>query len=102
MEIFKKTLMYLVLGVSINGGPKACSLLNLPQAPSFHHEYSSMSCTIEIVDDVHAAIDHIHKHGRYICIHCIVFEFGYFILLHNYMFIDTYLFCIVVRILIAL
>ncbi|KAL7587900.1 delta-1-pyrroline-5-carboxylate synthase [Lactuca sativa] len=50
-------------GVSINGGPKACSLLNLPQAPSFHHEYSSMSCTIEIVDDVHAAIDHIHKHG---------------------------------------
>ncbi|KAI7737596.1 hypothetical protein M8C21_024720 [Ambrosia artemisiifolia] len=50
-------------GVSINGGPRASSMLNLPAAPSFHHEYSSMTCTIEIVDDVHAAIDHIHKHG---------------------------------------
>ncbi|KAI3734903.1 hypothetical protein L6452_14383 [Arctium lappa] len=50
-------------GVSIYGGPRASSVLNLPPAPSFHHEYSSLSCTIEIVDDVHAAIDHIHKHG---------------------------------------
>nr|XP_043629817.1 delta-1-pyrroline-5-carboxylate synthase isoform X2 [Erigeron canadensis] len=50
-------------GVSINGGPRACTLLNLPPAPSFHHEYSSLTCTIEIVDDVQAAIDHIHKHG---------------------------------------
>ncbi|KAI3731111.1 hypothetical protein L1987_62294 [Smallanthus sonchifolius] len=50
-------------GVSINGGPRACSLLNLPAAPSFHHEYSALTCTIEIVDDVHAAIEHIHKHG---------------------------------------
>ncbi|KVI09858.1 Aldehyde dehydrogenase, C-terminal [Cynara cardunculus var. scolymus] len=38
-------------GVSINGGPRASSMLNLPPAPSFHHEYSSMTCTIEIVDD---------------------------------------------------
>ncbi|XP_071734120.1 delta-1-pyrroline-5-carboxylate synthase-like [Rutidosis leptorrhynchoides] len=52
-----------IKGVSINGGPRACTLLNLPPAPSFHHEYSSLTCTIEIVDDVHAAIDHIHKHG---------------------------------------
>ncbi|KAD5962142.1 hypothetical protein E3N88_13615 [Mikania micrantha] len=51
-------------GVSINGGPMASSMINLPAAPSFHHEYSSLACTIEIVDDVHAAIDHIHKHGR--------------------------------------
>ncbi|KAM0023450.1 Delta-1-pyrroline-5-carboxylate synthase [Helianthus debilis subsp. tardiflorus] len=50
-------------GVSINGGPRASPMLNLPAAPSFHHEYSSLTCTIEIVDDVHAAIDHIHKHG---------------------------------------
>ncbi|KAL4575062.1 hypothetical protein LXL04_021903 [Taraxacum kok-saghyz] len=65
IELQTKGMIYALsfLGVSINGGPKACQLLNLPQAPSFHHEYSSMSCTIEIVDDVHAAIDHIHKHG---------------------------------------
>ncbi|KAF5778048.1 putative glutamate-5-semialdehyde dehydrogenase, Glutamate 5-kinase [Helianthus annuus] len=47
-------------GVSINGGPRVCSLLNLPAAPSFHHGYNSLNCTIEIVDDVHAAVEHIH------------------------------------------
>ncbi|KAD3640144.1 hypothetical protein E3N88_29367 [Mikania micrantha] len=48
-------------GVSINCGPRARSMLNLP---AFPHEYNiSLDCTIEIVDDVHAAIDYIHKHG---------------------------------------
>ncbi|KAD3640114.1 hypothetical protein E3N88_29337 [Mikania micrantha] len=48
-------------GVSINCGPRARSMLNLPAEP---HEYNiSLDCTIEIVDDVHAAIDYIHKHG---------------------------------------
>ncbi|KAJ0678363.1 putative glutamate-5-semialdehyde dehydrogenase, Glutamate 5-kinase [Helianthus annuus] len=50
--------------VSINGGPRVCSLLNLRAAQSFHHENNSLNCTIEIVDDVHAAVEHIHKHGR--------------------------------------
>ncbi|TYH77440.1 hypothetical protein ES332_D04G154800v1 [Gossypium tomentosum] len=50
-------------GVTLYGGPRASSLLNIPKAHSFHHEYSSMACTIEIVDDVQAAIDHIHQHG---------------------------------------
>ncbi|VVA12537.1 PREDICTED: delta-1-pyrroline-5-carboxylate [Prunus dulcis] len=50
-------------GVILYGGPRASSLLNIPQAHSFHHEYSSMACTVEFVDDVHAAIDHIHEHG---------------------------------------
>ena len=40
-------------------------MLKLPEAHSFHHEYNSMACTVEIVDDVHAAIDHIHRHGRH-------------------------------------
>lgn len=48
------------------GGPRASSLLNIPEAHSFHHEYSSLACTVEIVDDVHAAIDHIHRHGRFV------------------------------------
>ncbi|KAJ0493333.1 putative glutamate-5-semialdehyde dehydrogenase, Glutamate 5-kinase [Helianthus annuus] len=51
-------------GVSINGGPRVCSLLNLRAAQSFHHENNSLNCTMEIVDDVHAAVEHIHKHGR--------------------------------------
>lgn len=50
-------------GVKLFGGPRASSLLNIPETHSFHHEYNSLACTIEIVDDVHAAIDHIHQHG---------------------------------------
>ncbi|CAI9091566.1 OLC1v1026632C2 [Oldenlandia corymbosa var. corymbosa] len=52
-----------IKGVTVYGGPRASSLMNIPEARSFHHEYSSLACTIEIVDDVHAAIDHIHRHG---------------------------------------
>ncbi|KAF8402980.1 hypothetical protein HHK36_011073 [Tetracentron sinense] len=50
-------------GVDLYGGPRASSLLDITEARSFHHEYNSMACTIEFVDDVHAAIDHIHRHG---------------------------------------
>ncbi|XP_061996317.1 delta-1-pyrroline-5-carboxylate synthase isoform X1 [Rosa rugosa] len=50
-------------GVTLYGGPRASALLNIPEVHSFHLEYSSLACTIELVDDVHAAIDHIHEHG---------------------------------------
>ncbi|KAK2657784.1 hypothetical protein Ddye_010836 [Dipteronia dyeriana] len=50
-------------GVKLFGGPRASNLLNISETRSFHHEYNSLACTIEIVDDVHAAIDHIHQHG---------------------------------------
>ncbi|XP_023550848.1 delta-1-pyrroline-5-carboxylate synthase-like [Cucurbita pepo subsp. pepo] len=50
-------------GVILNGGPRSSSLLNIPEAGTFHHEYNSLACTLEIVDDVFAAIDHIHQHG---------------------------------------
>ena len=58
--------MYINLyaGVKLYGGPKASALLKIPEVQSFHLEYSSLACTIEIVDDVYAAIDHIHHHGR--------------------------------------
>ncbi|XP_051121466.1 delta-1-pyrroline-5-carboxylate synthase [Andrographis paniculata] len=52
-----------IKGVKVYGGPRASSQLNIPEAPSLHHEYSSLACTVEIVDDVNAAIDHIHSHG---------------------------------------
>ncbi|KAK9127040.1 hypothetical protein Syun_015837 [Stephania yunnanensis] len=70
-------------GVTIYGGPRASSICNIPEAVSFHHEYNSMACTVELVDDVHAAIDHINRYGRhktYICLHhsahtdCIISE----------------------------
>ncbi|GER57244.1 delta 1-pyrroline-5-carboxylate synthase [Striga asiatica] len=50
-------------GVTLYGGPRASSLLDVPEVKSFHHEYNSRACTIEIVDDVKAAVDHIRKHG---------------------------------------
>ncbi|XP_062167145.1 delta-1-pyrroline-5-carboxylate synthase-like [Alnus glutinosa] len=49
--------------VTLHGGPRASTFLNIAEASSLHHEYSSMACTIEIVDDVYAAMEHIHKHG---------------------------------------
>ncbi|KAI4389862.1 hypothetical protein MLD38_002036 [Melastoma candidum] len=52
-----------IAGVSLYGGRRASSALNIPEAKSFHHEYNSLACTIEIVDDVEGAIDHIHQHG---------------------------------------
>ncbi|KAL3650194.1 Delta-1-pyrroline-5-carboxylate synthase [Castilleja foliolosa] len=52
-----------IKGVKIFGGPRASSILSIPEASSLHHEYSSLACTVEIVDDVNAAIDHIHEHG---------------------------------------
>ncbi|KAG9130794.1 hypothetical protein Leryth_020024, partial [Lithospermum erythrorhizon] len=50
-------------GVSLYGGTRASELLNIPKTHSLHHEYSSLACTVEIVDDVHDAIQHIHQHG---------------------------------------
>ena len=55
-----------ISGVSIYGGPVAHEVLSIPKADSFHHEYSSMACTVEFVDDVQSAIDHIHRYGRYL------------------------------------
>ncbi|KAK8633020.1 hypothetical protein V6N13_013874 [Hibiscus sabdariffa] len=63
-------------GVTLHGGPKASSLLELPEAQSLHHEYSSLACTVEIVDDMEVVIDHIHQHGRHAISHtdCIITE----------------------------
>ncbi|KAK4392262.1 Delta-1-pyrroline-5-carboxylate synthase [Sesamum angolense] len=50
-------------GVTLHGGPRASARLKIPEVQTFHHEYNSRACTIEIVDDVKAAVDHIRKHG---------------------------------------
>ncbi|KAK3135400.1 hypothetical protein QOZ80_5BG0418420 [Eleusine coracana subsp. coracana] len=50
-------------GVSVYGGPIAHEVLGVPKASSLHHEYSAPACTVEFVDDVQAAIDHIHRYG---------------------------------------
>ncbi|KAL7092584.1 hypothetical protein ACP275_12G172400 [Erythranthe tilingii] len=50
-------------GVTLYGGPRASSMLNISEAKSFHHEYNSRACTVEIVDDVKSAVHHIRRHG---------------------------------------
>nr|ALP82445.1 delta 1-pyrroline-5-carboxylate synthase [Lycoris radiata] len=50
-------------GVTLYGGPRASGELDIPLTHSFHHEYNLLACTIEFVDNVLAAIDHIHCHG---------------------------------------
>jgi len=52
-------------GVKINLGPKIASklLFSPSSVVSLNKEYSSLECCIEVVDDMHAAIDHIQKYG---------------------------------------
>ncbi|KAH0462054.1 hypothetical protein IEQ34_009629 [Dendrobium chrysotoxum] len=50
-------------GVVLFGGPRASLAFEIPETNSFHHEYSSMACTIEVVDSVLSAIEHIHSYG---------------------------------------
>ncbi|KAJ0980082.1 hypothetical protein J5N97_008337 [Dioscorea zingiberensis] len=52
-------------GVILYGGPRASTKLIIPAARSLHYEYNSLACTVEIVDDLFAAIDHIHHHGSF-------------------------------------
>jgi delta-1-pyrroline-5-carboxylate synthetase len=37
--------------------------LGLPVAPALHHEYGAAAATVVIVDDLAAAVAHIHAHG---------------------------------------
>ncbi|MEL6346940.1 MAG: glutamate-5-semialdehyde dehydrogenase [Myxococcota bacterium] len=50
-------------GVALFGGPRATTAWGMAPAPSLHHEYGDMACTVELVDDLHAAIAHIHQFG---------------------------------------
>ncbi|CAL4064051.1 unnamed protein product, partial [Meganyctiphanes norvegica] len=52
-------------GVKINAGTKLAKLLTFgpPPAKSFKVEYSDLECTIEIVEDMEEAIEHIHTYG---------------------------------------
>ena len=47
--------------VTLHRGPNGPA--DLPEAPDLHHEYGALACTVEVVDDLDAAIAHIHAHG---------------------------------------
>lgn len=51
--------------VTLYSGPLFNKLIKFapPLAKNLKHEYSELALTIELVDDVESAIDHINKHG---------------------------------------
>ncbi|KAK9811974.1 hypothetical protein WJX73_004626 [Symbiochloris irregularis] len=50
-------------GITVLGGKRAAEALSLSPAPSDRHEYGSASLTLELVDSMDEAIDHIHEYG---------------------------------------
>lgn len=52
-------------GVKINSGKHLVDTLTFgpPPAKTMKHEYGSLECCVEIVDDTEAAITHIHRYG---------------------------------------
>jgi len=49
--------------VTLYGGPKASQILSLTPAKSLKTEYSDLSMTVELVEDLSEAIDHINRYG---------------------------------------
>eukprot|EP00455_Lapot_gusevi_P051572 TRINITY_DN7720_c0_g1_i6.p1 TRINITY_DN7720_c0_g1~~TRINITY_DN7720_c0_g1_i6.p1 ORF type:complete len:342 (-),score=93.06 TRINITY_DN7720_c0_g1_i6:49-1074(-) len=50
--------------VQLYAGPKAVAAgFDYPPVASFHHEYSDLAMSVEVVDDVAEAIHHIHQYG---------------------------------------
>lgn len=47
----------------VNGGERASAKFGLPAAPALKIEYSAPEVTLEIVDSIDQAIDHIHMYG---------------------------------------
>ncbi|KAD5317483.1 hypothetical protein E3N88_17429 [Mikania micrantha] len=50
-------------GVTLFSGPRVNGAVSFSKANTFHHEYNSKACTIEIVNNIDEAIEHIHSYG---------------------------------------
>mmetsp|Transcript_4554 Transcript_4554/g.16322 ORF Transcript_4554/g.16322 Transcript_4554/m.16322 type:complete len:781 (-) Transcript_4554:159-2501(-) len=50
-------------GITVCGGPRAAGELKIPVTIDLHKEYGDMTVTLEIVENIDAAIAHIHAHG---------------------------------------
>ena len=47
-------------GVLRSGEGSTALLPGLPPAPAQRHEYGTLDCTLEVVDSMQAAVDHLH------------------------------------------
>lgn len=50
-------------GVTLRGGPEASARWGLPAVEDFHTEYGDTVASVALVDDLDAAIEHIHRFG---------------------------------------
>lgn len=50
-------------GVVLFGGPDAAARWELEPVVEFHHEYGDLAASVAFVDDLDAAVAHIHAHG---------------------------------------
>ena len=50
-------------GVTMHGGERSAQALGLTPAPAKRHEYGSNALTLELVDSMDEAIDHVHANG---------------------------------------
>ena len=50
-------------GVTVHAGPALAELKSMPEVPSFRVEYGELACTVELVPNMDAAIEHIHEYG---------------------------------------
>lgn len=53
----------MVADITIYGGERSVKALGLQAAPSPKHEYGTTALTLELVDSMEEAIDHIHTNG---------------------------------------
>jgi len=49
--------------IAIYGGERSSKYLSLPKAPSSRHEYGTAALTLELVESMDDAIDHLHANG---------------------------------------
>lgn len=63
VQLFKLQTALRDANIAIYGGERSCKYLSLPKAPSPRHEYGTAALTLELVESMDDAIDHLHANG---------------------------------------
>ena len=63
MQLFQLQTALRDANITIYGGERSCKYLSLPSAPSPRHEYGTAALTLELVESMDDAIDHLHANG---------------------------------------
>lgn len=63
LQLFRLQTALRDANIAIYGGERSCKYLSLPPAPSPKHEYGTAALTLELVDSMEDAINHLHANG---------------------------------------